>query len=499
MKFKHLEIALATLLLLTHTFGLLNTADSYMHGYFTADSFDADVFRKHGYVFKFTNNFLWPSIIEYLAYYLSFVWVACMLPNYYLSKQKWGKAILTIAIAFVAAMALFCVNYTLRFPYHNDLLYRAIVKKLPQATIWFEALLAYQAAKQLINWLLTQKKYAYSLTRMRISRETAYFLMLWTTLMVGCFILKSHVSVTFFIGLIVPCAFFCHIVIMYWLIPQYWDKRAERMGFWFILLLVTLGINLPLTGAFAYKATYSGVTRIISFLVFWFGQLLLITPLSFYIYQYRKSLQAELSGLRTDLGASTANLQFLRSQINPHFLFNALNTLYGLALTEKAEKTGEGIQKLGDMMRFMLHENTLERIALTQEIDYLQNYIDLQNMRTASSPLINITTDMNVEAEGYFIAPMLLIPFVENAYKHGISLNEESWININLQITDGTLQFDVQNSIHQRATNDPESARSGIGLENVRQRLQLLYPQKHELVIRQKPNEFFIYLTLNLN
>lgn len=497
MKFKHLEIALATLLLFTHSYGLISTADSYMHGYFTANSFGADVFRKHGYIFRFSINYLWPTVVEFLTYYLSFIWIACLLPNRFLTEQKWGKATLTIIPAFLITLTLFCLNYALRFPYYDDLHYRALVKKLPQATIWFGALLGYQIVKQAVQWLLMQQQRTYSTVRMRISREIAYFLVVWGVLLLGCFILRSYWGVSLFIGLILPCAFTCYITILYWLIPVYWDKRAERMGFWFILMLVTLGINIPFNGFFAVNTSHSAGVDMFVFFVFWIGQLLLITPLSFYIHQYRKNLQAELSGLRTDLGTSTANLQFLRSQINPHFLFNALNTLYGLALTEQAEKTGEGIQKLGDMMRFMLHENTLEKIALSQEIDYLRNYIDLQNMRTATSPLIKIEVDLPEVEGSHFIAPMLLIPFVENAYKHGISLREESWINITLQITDDTLQFDVHNSVHQRTADDPESARSGIGLENVRQRLQLLYPQKHELVIRQKPNEFFIYLTLN--
>ncbi|MDT3404125.1 sensor histidine kinase [Mucilaginibacter terrae] len=498
MKLKHLEIALATLLLLTHSYGQLNTADSYMRGLYTADSFSADVFRKHGYIFQFSINYLLPNLVEYIGYYLSFVWVACLLPNKYLSAQKWGKAMAAIAAGFIVTLLLFCLNYALHFPYYDDLHYRALIKKLPQATLWFAALLCYQIAKQLIQWLLGYKTQQYTKVRMRISRETAYFLMFWGALMVGCFILRAYWGVSLFLGLILPCAFLCYITILYWLIPVYWDQRSERMGFWFIMLLITLGINLPLNGIFALKATYSPVMHVFAFCVFWFGQLLLITPLSFYIHQYRKSLEAELSGLRTDLGTSTANLQFLRSQINPHFLFNALNTLYGLALTEQAERTGEGIQKLGDMMRFMLHENTLEKIALSQEIDYLRNYIDLQNMRTAASSLIKIEVDLPEVEGSYSIAPMLLIPFVENAYKHGISLREESGISISLQITNDTLQFDVHNSVHERPADDPESARSGIGLENVRQRLQLLYPQKHELVIRQKPTEFFIYLTLNL-
>jgi LytS/YehU family sensor histidine kinase len=108
----------------------------------------------------------------------------------------------------------------------------------------------------------------------------------------------------------------------------------------------------------------------------------IIIPVSWWIYQARHNRKLEVHGLKTALDHSEAGLDFLRWQINPHFLFNALNTLYGTALQEKASATGEGIQKLGDMMRFMLHDNVMEHIPLDKEIAYLQNYIALQRLRT---------------------------------------------------------------------------------------------------------------------
>ncbi|MDB5030425.1 histidine kinase [Mucilaginibacter sp.] len=224
----------------------------------------------------------------------------------------------------------------------------------------------------------------------------------------------------------------------------------------------------------------------------------IVSPLAWYLYRQRLSKNIELVGLKTALGRSSANLDFLRSQINPHFLFNALNTLYGTALQENADRTGGGIQKLGDMMRFMLQENVQEHISLMREIDYLNNYIDLQKLRTQTSPDIVINAEIEESINGLQIAPMLLIPFVENAFKHGISLREPSHIKITLQTRGTQLLFDVYNSIHQKPDNDPEKNKSGIGLENVKQRLQLLYPKRHELVIRESAKEFFIHLTVNL-
>jgi len=231
----------------------------------------------------------------------------------------------------------------------------------------------------------------------------------------------------------------------------------------------------------------------------WAVQVLVITPLSWLYFQQRKDGILQLRGMEQALTKSTADLQFLRSQINPHFLFNALNTLYGTALIEGSTRTAEGIQKLGDMMRFMLHENTLEYIGMDKEIEYLKNYISLQKLRMQTSPDILIADDITEKACNNRIAPMLLIPFVENAFKHGVSLTEKSWIKIKLDCGDQNINFEVRNSIHPSASNDPERGQSGIGLQNVKERLALLYPGRHQLAYGAQGNEFVASLTVRVD
>src|SRR5690606_25930812 len=126
------------------------------------------------------------------------------------------------------------------------------------------------------------------------------------------------------------------------------------------------------------------------YFVIWICITLIVLPLVNFVYQQQRVRIGQLVNLQTELGHTSAGLSFLRSQINPHFLFNILNTLYGTALQEDAERTASGIQKLGDMMRFMLHENNQDRILLAREIEYLRNYIDLQLLRTATSPDITV-------------------------------------------------------------------------------------------------------------
>jgi LytS/YehU family sensor histidine kinase len=204
----------------------------------------------------------------------------------------------------------------------------------------------------------------------------------------------------------------------------------------------------------------------------------------------------QLRGVEKKFRKSESDLHFLRSQINPHFLFNTLNTLYGTALLEKSGRTAEGIQKLGDMMRFMLHENSLDFIPMSREIEYLNNYIALQKLRTQASPQIRIEKQIEDGPCDRQIAPMLLIPFVENAFKHGISLKNESWVSIRLDCDEQQIRFEVRNSLHTRPENDAEKGKSGVGLKNVVERLSLLYEGRHQLTCGREGNEFVVRLSI---
>jgi LytS/YehU family sensor histidine kinase len=283
----------------------------------------------------------------------------------------------------------------------------------------------------------------------------------------------------------------------YFLIPASLQKHHPYRSYAWQIMLVLLVSMLPV-GLLALLITHNDdASFAISCMNIAF-QIFLTVPLSWIVYTRKMKGNEEINVLKKELGQTHASFDFLRSQINPHFLFNALNTIYGTAIQEKAERTSEGIEKLGDMMRFMLQENIQDKIALSREIDYLNNYISLQKLRTDPSPGIKIDTAIEQPLQSVQIAPMLLIPFAENAFKHGISFREPSQIRISLELRDRTLYFDVYNTKHERPESDPEKDRSGIGLANVRQRLQLLYPKKHELVIRDAAKDFFIHLTIQL-
>ncbi|MBB5396456.1 sensor histidine kinase [Mucilaginibacter sp. AK015] len=295
-----------------------------------------------------------------------------------------------------------------------------------------------------------------------------------------------------------PFCFCIYFLNLYLMIPRY-RKGGRHAGVVYALQLLGIAAFLGfIENAFLLQSVPSFSVDVYV-LFYWFIPLVITVIVSWRVYIVNQEKYLELSALKTALGTSDATLQLLRSQINPHFLFNALNALYGTALVEGAARTSEGIQKLGDMMRFMLHENMRETIPLSRDIEYLRNYIDLQNLRIASSEGVTIKTEIADSDSRLQIVPMLLIPFIENAYKHGISFENPSFITINLQIKQDQLTLEVYNSRHGGTENNPDNDQPGIGLNNVKQRLKLLYPEKHVLQIRETKEDFFIHLTLHLS
>lgn len=283
-----------------------------------------------------------------------------------------------------------------------------------------------------------------------------------------------------------------------WLLPMAYQKRYPLLRYILTSALTTICLSLSLiivVFIFSGDADAEFNLSLFNFVV----QLIVTTPVTWWIYKRQQAGKEQITILKRELRQSTASIDLLRSQINPHFLFNILNALYGTALQEKADRTSEGIQRLGDMMRFMLHENLLERIDLSREIEYLKDYITLQRLRIDTSSDIHVDVDIPSETPHLTIAPMLLIPFVENAFKHGISFREPSYIRIVMTIKNNSLFFDVTNSTHPAQEKDLERNSNGIGLVNVRQRLALTYPKKHELIVKESGKDFFVHLTIQLS
>lgn len=204
-------------------------------------------------------------------------------------------------------------------------------------------------------------------------------------------------------------------------------------------------------------------------------------------------LEAEKKELENE--KLTAELNFLKEQINPHFLFNTLNNLYYLAYT-KSDNTTEVIAKLSQMMRYMIYESNYKQVDLSKEIEYMQNYVSLERLRLNNQ--IPIQFNVHGDASGIKIAPLILITFLENAFKHGVSGdNKKAWVNLTIELAGKNCIYTVENSKINALPS--EQGKSGIGLQNVKRRLELTYGEGYDLEVRDLPDRYYVQLKLLLN
>ncbi|AYA37701.1 sensor histidine kinase [Hymenobacter oligotrophus] len=191
--------------------------------------------------------------------------------------------------------------------------------------------------------------------------------------------------------------------------------------------------------------------------------------------------------------AVEAELYYLKSQINPHFLFNTLNNIHTLVY-KQAPAAPEAVMHLASLMRYMIYESNAATVPLTRELDYLRDYVSLQQLRYKPSPVVELQVEG--ETESCYIAPLLFIHLLENAYKHSPARLEPGDLKVRVQVHDGTLHFSVQNPVGKKATNPLEEP-GGIGLPNVRKRLALLYPDQHALTIQNTGETFTVQLAIH--
>ncbi|MGF7077574.1 sensor histidine kinase [Mucilaginibacter sp. 3215] len=188
-----------------------------------------------------------------------------------------------------------------------------------------------------------------------------------------------------------------------------------------------------------------------------------------------------------------AEVNFLRAQVNPHFLFNVLNNLYALTL-KKSELAPDVVLKLSEMMEYMLYDSTGEKVPLEKEISYLNNYMELERLRFSGDAAIEL--NINGELRGHEIVPLLLLPLVENAFKHGLGRQTKSgWLKVNISLGQSTLEVIIENAKPVSVVNN---SKGGIGLDNLRKRLDLLYPARHTLQLKDRKDTFWVKLVIEL-
>ncbi|WP_166383813.1 MULTISPECIES: sensor histidine kinase [unclassified Polaribacter] len=186
-----------------------------------------------------------------------------------------------------------------------------------------------------------------------------------------------------------------------------------------------------------------------------------------------------------------SELQHLHYQLQPHFFFNSLNNIYSM-VDISPEQAKKSIHSLSKLMRYMLYETNMDVLPLSKEIDFMKKYIDLMKLRVSDKT--EVSYNFPEEETGIKIAPLLFISLIENAFKHGVSATKESYINISMTSNEKTVQFAIENDNFPKKTNDKSG--SGIGLQNVEKRLQLLYPNKHSFNTRIVNNRFLIDLKI---
>ena len=188
----------------------------------------------------------------------------------------------------------------------------------------------------------------------------------------------------------------------------------------------------------------------------------------------------------------TAELQLLKAQVHPHFLFNTLNNIYSFSLLNST-KTPDLILKLSSLLSYMLYDCKAEEVRLEKEIEIMENYVDLESERYGDK--IEISWNVEGDVKNEFISPLLMLPFLENAFKHGISEQiEKCWLSVDISVKKNTLLFKVANSKNEFVHNST----NGIGINNVKKRLNLIYPNRHELRINDEGNFFVVSLLVKL-
>jgi two-component system LytT family sensor kinase len=288
-----------------------------------------------------------------------------------------------------------------------------------------------------------------------------------------------------------------------WLIPEYLLKRRYALYFQIVLLMIIgylviqsvcdislygfvlgPGYNKRLSFSLAYNFTHTSL------------YLLLTVALKFSIdwYEQNKILQeAQVQKLQ-------AEVNYLRSQVNPHFLFNALNNLYALTL-RKSDQAPDIVLKLSELMEYMLYESDEPFVALEKEVRYLRNYLELEKIRQGNQAEIRVTVTGDVDR--CLIPPFLILPLVENAFKHGISKAvRNAYLHIDLTIGSrggpddpggSSIEVVIENNKLDFRDEDPHG---GIGLENVRRRLELLYPGRHEFLVTNEAERYRVIMKL---
>jgi two-component system LytT family sensor kinase len=291
-------------------------------------------------------------------------------------------------------------------------------------------------------------------------------------------------------------------VFVYDLLPNYLLKKRYKEFLLYTIyagVFITFGVFMTMAFGFifyfnlefqnmpALTKSYSVILVCVLFIVVLTSGIKILSH-NYKSLEKNKSLENKI--LQAQLELKEQELKFLKMQIHPHFLFNSLNTIYGFALKKKDE-TPKMILKLSNLLDYILYQVDKSTVNLQDEINHLEDYISLEEMRFNDTLSVNFQKD-NINAF-LQVAPMLLIPFLENSFKHGKIIDGKMKVDIQLFVENDFLFFNIENS-----SDIKSKANNGIGMENIKKRLEMLYPNAYSLVISEAENKFIVALKVNI-
>ncbi len=303
--------------------------------------------------------------------------------------------------------------------------------------------------------------------------------------------LGNNYNYIFVIIIDIVSVYFC----VEYLVPKFLLDKQKQVYF-ALYLVITISVNFALNFVlqnYVFGSIPSNLSDLInkqSYSII-FSLVFILIAIGFKMYKISQITMRQIAKLEKE--KVSTELDFLKTQINPHFLFNTLNNVY-IQTRIEPKKAAEMILKLSDLLRYQLYECTSDKVMLKSEIEYLNNYVDLQHMRITN---IDLKFEQNGTFKGLMIYPFMFIPFLENSFKHGISSKDvNNFIHINVDIVEKYVIFAVKNSKNDTIHHISKS--EAVGLMNVKKRLDLLYAEKYELKIEDSNKYFNVELKINL-
>lgn len=341
----------------------------------------------------------------------------------------------------------------------------------------------------------------------RIAGRIVPHLFFWVTILTAYTFLYGHrngayVSVLLILIYTLPVYLGATYFTLYFLIPRFLlTRKYQTFAIYFIytslatifleIAILIYGVMFPVVPAGSWLQPVDPASVDIFFLLAGiYGVVLLASAIKLVKYAYegqRRTKQLSREKLE-------AELKFLKAQIHPHFLFNTLNNLYALTL-KKSDQAPEMIMKLSELLDYMIYQSNADRVSLEQEVHLLRNYLALEQIRYGER--LQVSLDIEGNVAGKQIAPLLILPFVENSFKHGISKQgSNAWIRIRLEVSSPGMNITIENSQPDSPAANPAGNHHGIGLQNAQKRLELMYPGRYNLSVENRVASYRVRLEL---